>query len=814
MHNHHSNCSLDAIRRPRSADLGGLALAVRGEGSGAGWGGWDNAQTQNTAFAEILAAMHTETARILDLPVNLPWPVQPTPGRHAELVRALDSWEFAPWKLSDGEVLYCAELLFASLLRVRHLARDIGGVTIGQLRPFLRQLCSIYRPANQYHNFRHALDVLQSTFTFLTRVGLVPTMQQVHKLRHGEYWTRKASSTSNLLHATLRNVDIFVLYLVAIGHDVGHPGLSNMFLKNADTPLSTLYNGDSPLERMHIFFLTQLMRRHGMGGLLVAGGTGVTASESRHLLIETLLVTDLRVHFDWMGRFGRLRDPALVANIVEHERRVLLCQGLLKGADISNPLRPPHLSEHWSDVLHEEWTSQAGLEIYLDQPVSMAAAAGDDRRKADAQIGFIDTFVGPLFKVLSDVIPEMQEFATCCSHNKQLWIARSSQAASVPSSVAATSASTAASSSTEPEPEPEPEVDASKFDAWFRSVFPLSLPPGLLETEVRTGRLVPAEPPVAEPTIAPPTSGFASPVLSPSDAHAPGSSSLSPGVSTHKRLSISGVLDLDPTPKFPNPASFEAARAGKRSSVPGLFALIGGVPRPGSGASSLVHSPALVPVSVVNGLGATSGTSGTSPPLPLPPLLPHGAIGLGLSVVPAPAPASVPPHVLGANGYGNLAPLPPPDTLGMGMGTDGRQSLASWRTGSFASTSGYTSSELSGGLDSSDFPTSEDNVPAIGGAGAVGRWLKSSSTTSMVALGSSSASAYGGGRSGSISGVIPPLAATSEVLPVAKKDGRETRARSGVMVVRDAFRAAVRAGNGGWLRGGGGAAASSNSAAG
>jgi len=63
--------------------------------------------------------------------------------------------------------------------------------------------------------------------------------------------------------------------------------------KNADTPLSTLYGGNSPLERMHIFILTQLMRRHGMGGLLVQPG-GTQASNTRSLLTETLLVTDLR----------------------------------------------------------------------------------------------------------------------------------------------------------------------------------------------------------------------------------------------------------------------------------------------------------------------------------------------------------------------------------------------------------------------------------------------------------------------------------------------------------------------------------------
>jgi len=92
-----------------------------------------------------------------------------------------------------------------------------------------------------------------------------------------------------------------------------------------------------------------------------------------------------------MSRFSRLKDPNQVDLIPEHERRVLLCQAFLKASDISNPvrlatsrtmhdlthfpqLRPSNLSEHWSDVLHEEWTSLAGLEIYLDQPVSMLGA--------------------------------------------------------------------------------------------------------------------------------------------------------------------------------------------------------------------------------------------------------------------------------------------------------------------------------------------------------------------------------------------------------------------------------------------------------
>ncbi|KZV93032.1 HD-domain/PDEase-like protein [Exidia glandulosa HHB12029] len=506
-------------QRPRSADIGGLALAMRGEGSGTGWGGWDTAQLENTSFAEILGAMHTETNRVLDLPVNLPWSVLPTAERHAELVAALDSWDFEPRALTDDEVLYCAELLFESLLRIEGMQTDVG-VSINQLRPFLRQLSSIYRPANQYHNFRHALDVLQATFTFLSRARILPRLSVLELYPKDRCWKRDRAP--GMLNETLRNVDLFILYIVSIGHDVGHPGLSNMFLKNADTPLAQVYAGQSPLERMHCFFLAQLMRRHGMSRLL--SEDGVHSSDLRHLLVQTLLVTDLRLHFDWMARFRRLGDPAVCAATPEKERRVLLCQALLKSADISNPLRPYPSAQHWSNVLHEEWTSQAGLEVYLEQPVSMAASAGDERKQADVQIAFIDTFAQPLFTAVSDVVPEMKEFAQQCAENRKTWVLRSSAAPP-------TSPNPSSPSTLPLPPRIDTEVDTSSYDGWFRSVFPLSLPPSLLQTDSR-GDLIPTP------------------------------------ASASKRFSIACALDLDQTPKFPNPAAFRVQPAlGPRPSV-------------------------------------------------------------------------------------------------------------------------------------------------------------------------------------------------------------------------------------------------------
>lgn len=617
-------------QRPRSADIGGLALAMRGEGSGTGWGGWDAPQVDNTSFAEILGAMHTETNRVLDLPVNLPWSVLPTPERHTELVAALDSWHFEPWSLTDDEVLYCVELLFASLLRIEGMQEDVG-VSMTQLRPFLRQLSSIYRPANQYHNFRHALDVLQATFTFLSRARILPRMSVLQLYPADRTWKRDRAP--GLLNETLRNVDLFILYIVSIGHDVGHPGLSNMFLKNADTPLSQLYGGNSPLERMHCVFLTQLMRRHGMSRLL--SEDGVRQSELRNLLVETLLVTDLRLHFDWMKRFMQLKDPVALKSIPVETRRVLLCQALLKSADISNPLRPYAAAQHWSNVLHEEWTSQAGLEIYLEQPVSMAAAAGDERKQADVQIAFINTFTQPLFSSLSEIVPSMREFSNMCAENTKLWAKRSSappppsQPSSpvVSSSPPVASSSTVAASVAEPQqPRIDTEVDTATYDSWFRSVFPLSLPPNLIATDAR-GDLVP--------------------VPSPATSH---------------RFSIACALDLvdDATPKFPNPAAFRVTRPSTASNTPlsahphhpslasAWGSIDGGLPP--TPAFSYGRSPAQ---SV-----ASTGTTASHSPMP-------STSSSVVSVVPVPLSAGSVSSVL----------EPPPMMASLSLGGDGRKPL-------------------------------------------------------------------------------------------------------------------------------------------
>jgi hypothetical protein len=104
---------------------------------------------------------------------------------------------------------------------------------------FLARVSKMYREGSSYHNFQHALDVLQATYFYLQVEGCVPNIlrlldtKQLSSVDFGrsspsiELWARPQIS---LLQRALRNEDLFALYIAAIGHDIGHPGVSNAFL--------------------------------------------------------------------------------------------------------------------------------------------------------------------------------------------------------------------------------------------------------------------------------------------------------------------------------------------------------------------------------------------------------------------------------------------------------------------------------------------------------------------------------------------------------------------------------------------------------
>ena len=173
----------------------------------------------------------------------------------SRLIHSLDRWYFEPHRLPDEEVLACTLLLFEALFRIEGM-REAVPLTMRlclfvsfyltktdleltshyyfspsvteQMSDFIHHLRRIYRYENSYHNFEHALDVLQAAQSYLKSEGMVPSPTILFDPTR--MWKPKKQFDSGSLISTLGLRQLFILYIAAIGHDVGHPGFSNVFM--------------------------------------------------------------------------------------------------------------------------------------------------------------------------------------------------------------------------------------------------------------------------------------------------------------------------------------------------------------------------------------------------------------------------------------------------------------------------------------------------------------------------------------------------------------------------------------------------------
>ncbi|KAF9203446.1 3',5'-cyclic-nucleotide phosphodiesterase, partial [Haplosporangium sp. Z 27] len=384
--------------------------------------------------------------------------------RVEELKNRLLSWDFHPHDLCEEDLMRCVVIVIQEVMKLDGL----GDLNIPEhlLHRFVIGLRDSYHRSNPYHNFAHAVDVLQATFYFLCRMGKLPgtgiglpPISLTNGTMNGSVQEPETSeSSANIPTQTdssttegdnqsflriqdfLRPEDIFALVVASIGHDVGHPGVNNMFLVNAHTPLAQVYNDRSVLESFHSMALFQVMKKHGFECFDV-DSQNRKFMEFRKMVVSTILATDMGLHFDYVGKIKeqteRLRHRNMPggnepkpnqANIDEQERLVL-CGSLIKCADISNASRPFHVAERWSSVLLQEMCNQADIEKEMaacsgaqSVPAGSTKSLANDRgMQIDSQLGFIHGFAMPLFTSVKEMIPEMGYCVDYLKINHEIW---------------------------------------------------------------------------------------------------------------------------------------------------------------------------------------------------------------------------------------------------------------------------------------------------------------------------------------------------------------------------------------------------------
>ncbi|KAI7863484.1 hypothetical protein BDF14DRAFT_1733954 [Spinellus fusiger] len=351
----------------------------------------------------------------------------PSKERTALLKQQISNWEFFPIDLDPEDLIFCVVFIFEQVFLCPELAYP--SVTQGKfdlfylsdLYHFILDLSKTYHDQNSYHNFAHAVDVLQSTYYMLCSLGVLTLADRSPSPpKENPTWPQ----------SLLRPKDVFALLIAAIGHDAAHPGVSNIFMINSATPLALLYNDSSVLESFHAMTLFQVMKRHGFDQL--AGGAGSPEyQEFRKRVITSILATDMAHHADYVTKIKeqavRLHSTPLrsMDEATCEKERLLLCSAIIKCADISNVARPYRLAIKWAELLTEEFACQGDLERELSMPV----LPFNDREKIileDSQIGFIQYVAMDLFSSVAGVMHEITFAVKQMQQNLKQWQNRKS----------------------------------------------------------------------------------------------------------------------------------------------------------------------------------------------------------------------------------------------------------------------------------------------------------------------------------------------------------------------------------------------------
>ncbi|ANB14382.1 3',5'-cyclic-nucleotide phosphodiesterase PDE2 [Sugiyamaella lignohabitans] len=323
----------------------------------------------------------------------------------------IGSWDFYAHDLKYDE------LLAATYMMIKHALSSPGlehyCIPDRKLISLLLVVRNCYHATNPYHNFRHAVDVVQATFFFLISIGVFKPVG-------------KAASVEKSTNP-LTAVDGLNLLVAALGHDVGHPGVTNAFLVSSNAPLAKIYNDRSVLESYHSAAFNQILKEYWP--------QMVQDSNARTMITESVLATDMAVHFDYMkkaeekGKQDSLYDENINENELQKLRLLLGCL-ILKCADISNVSRKLDISSKWGTLLVAEFGGLNDLEIDLglkqapSQSNEPVTAGLRNKLLGEGQIFFIETYALPLFTAVSRMMPELQFATRQIEENVKIWKSR------------------------------------------------------------------------------------------------------------------------------------------------------------------------------------------------------------------------------------------------------------------------------------------------------------------------------------------------------------------------------------------------------
>lgn len=263
-------------------------------------------------------------------------------------------------------------------------------IDLTKMQRFVLAISENYQD-NPFHTFFHAFSVCQMIFTI--------------------------SELNNRFEAYLQPFENLALLISGLGHDLNHPGVTNIFMINSRHQLAVRYNDISVLENHHAATLIRFLELPGCD--IFSNLSPADQTKMRKIIIPTVLATDMAKHNFVMERFHScIRDY----NLDNAEHRQSFMDLVLHAADVGNPVLKFELATVWSLRIIQEFNEQVWKEEQKGIPVSEFMRIGSDINKIKRnQIGFIDMIIHPLWQLLSNHVQGLEKYLQSIEDNRRSW---------------------------------------------------------------------------------------------------------------------------------------------------------------------------------------------------------------------------------------------------------------------------------------------------------------------------------------------------------------------------------------------------------
>ncbi|KAF9538977.1 High affinity cAMP-specific and IBMX-insensitive 3',5'-cyclic phosphodiesterase 9A [Mortierella hygrophila] len=188
--------------------------------------------------------------------------------------------DFNVWDHTLPEIYGIILAMFVKLDLVKCL-----NITEGELLDFIIDVDRGYL-ATYYHSFFHAADVTAVLYRILLDMNA------------SQY---------------LSKPDMAALLLAGLCHDIGHPGLNNLFQVNAKTDLVKQHGETSVLEKYSCSLAMDLIDKHKLFRNIASSPAGIlpegnhaTEQSMKESMVKAIMATDMSFHYDMLNNLNSL----------------------------------------------------------------------------------------------------------------------------------------------------------------------------------------------------------------------------------------------------------------------------------------------------------------------------------------------------------------------------------------------------------------------------------------------------------------------------------------------------------------------------